>query len=311
MNKRDFRTIFDFSTDEIQHVFTLAQELKREVPQKRFVRRLQDKVLAMIFEKPSLRTRCTFEIAISQMGGSAIYLGPGEIGLGKRESTYDIAKNLERWFDMVMIRTFAQKNVDDLAQYCALPVINALSDEFHPCQAMADFLTILEKRESFEGFKLAYLGDGDNICQSLIDLTARLGCEIRVASPVGYHPHAERLDRAREEARATGARILITTDVAEAVEDADAVYTDVWASMGQEDEAQERKRVFRAYQLNAESVRSARPDSWIMHDLPAHRGEEITDEMMDSPRSIVFDQAENRLHVQKAIMVYLDSLVSR
>jgi ornithine carbamoyltransferase len=311
MSKRDFRTIFDFSTEEIQHVFNLARELKREVPQKRFVRRLQDKVLAMIFEKPSLRTRCTFEIAITQMGGSAIYLGPSEIGLGKRESTYDIAKNLERWFDMVMIRTFAQKNVDDLGQYCSLPVINALSDEFHPCQAMADFLTILEERESFDGFKLAYLGDGDNICQSLIDLTARLGCEIRVASPEAYHPHPERLARAREEASKTGAKILITTDLAEAVEGVDAVYTDVWASMGQEQEAEARKAVFSSYQLNAESIRGAKPDSWIMHDLPAHRGEEITDEMMDSPRSIVFDQAENRLHVQKAIMVYLDSLVIR
>jgi ornithine carbamoyltransferase len=311
MSKRDFRTIFDFSSEEIQHVFTLARELKREVPQKRFVRRLQDKVLAMIFEKPSLRTRCTFEIAMTQMGGSAIYLGPSEIGLGKRESTSDIAKNLERWFDMVMIRTFAQKNVDDLAQYCALPVINALSDEFHPCQAMADFLTILEKRESFEGFKLAYLGDGDNICQSLIDLTARLGCEIRVASPEGYHPHPERLACAQREAQRTGAKIRITTDLAEAVEGVDAVYTDVWASMGQEEEAEIRKRVFRSYQLNAESIRSAKPDSWIMHDLPAHRGEEITDEMIDSPRSIVFDQAENRLHVQKAIMVYLDTLVTR
>ncbi|HNY27378.1 MAG TPA: ornithine carbamoyltransferase [Candidatus Sumerlaeota bacterium] len=311
MSKRDFRTIFDFSSEEILHVFNLARELKREVPQKRFVRRLQDKVLAMIFEKPSLRTRCTFEIAITQMGGSAIYLGPGEIGLGKRESTYDIAKNLERWFDMVMIRTFAQKNVDDLGQYCSLPVINALSDEFHPCQAMADFLTILEKRESFDGFKLAYLGDGDNICQSLIDLTARLGCEIRVASPEAYHPHPERLARAREEAGKTGAKILITTDLAEAVEGVDAVYTDVWASMGQEQEAEIRKQVFQIYQLNAESIRGAKPDCWIMHDLPAHRGEEITDEMMDSPRSIVFDQAENRLHVQKAIMVYLDSLVTR
>ncbi len=311
MSKRDFRTIFDFSSEEIQHVFALARELKREVPQKRFVRRLQDKVLAMIFEKPSLRTRCTFEIAMTQMGGSAIYLGPSEIGLGKRESTSDIAKNLERWFDMVMIRTFAQKNVDDLAQYCALPVINALSDEFHPCQAMADFLTILEKRESFDGFKLAYLGDGDNICQSLIDLTARLGCEIRVASPAGYHPHPERLAFAQREAQRTGARILITTDLAEAVEGVDAVYTDVWASMGQEQEAEIRKEVFRSYQLNADSIRGARPDSWIMHDLPAHRGEEITDEMIDSPRSIVFDQAENRLHVQKAIMVYLDTLVTR
>jgi ornithine carbamoyltransferase len=305
MPKRDFRRIFDFTKEDIEAVFQLARTLKAEVPSKNFSRRLQDNVLAMIFEKPSLRTRCTFEIAMSQMGGSAIYLGPQEIGLGKRETVYDVAKNLERWFDIVMVRTFAQKNVDDLAAHCALPVINALSDDEHPCQAMADFLTILEKRGSFEGFKIAFVGDGNNICHSLIALAARLGCEVRVASPQGYEPDDTELARARQVADESGARILVTNDPVEAVREADAVYTDVWASMGQESEAAKRARIFQPFQVNSDLLAKAAPGAWIMHDLPAHRGEEITDEAMDSPRSIVFDQAENRLHVQKAIMVYL------
>ncbi|MBN1867400.1 ornithine carbamoyltransferase [Candidatus Sumerlaeota bacterium] len=306
MPKRDFRRILDFSTDEVRHVLELARDLKREVATKRFTPRLKDRVLAMLFEKPSLRTRCTFEIAMIQMGGTAIYLGPSEIGIGKRESVYDIAKNLERWFDLVMIRTFAQKNVDELAQHCSLPVINALSDFSHPCQVMADFLTVLEKRGSFDGFKLAYLGDGNNVCHSLLAMTARLGTELRIASPKAYAPQTQWLDEIRDEAKRTGARIVVTEDPAEAVRDVEAIYTDVWASMGKEAEAQARRSVFEPYQLNAALARGARPDAWIMHDLPAHRGEEITDEMMDSPRSIVFDQAENRLHAQKAIMVFLD-----
>jgi ornithine carbamoyltransferase len=308
MPKRDFRKIFDFSTEEIQTLFRRAIEMKREVPQKRFVRRLQDKVLAMIFEKPSLRTRCTFDIAMTQMGGTAIYLGPSEIGLGKRESTYDIAKNIERWFDLVMVRTFAQKNVEDLALHCKLPIINALSDYEHPCQAMADFMAVLERRGSFDGLKLAYLGDGNNICHSLIALSARLGTEIRVAGPKGYEPDPALLEESREVAKQTGARILVTNDPIEAVSGADAVYTDVWTSMGQEAEAEKRKAPFLPYQVNAALVARAKPGVYIMHDLPAHRGEEITDDMMDSPNSIVFDQAENRLHAQKAIMVYLDEM---
>jgi ornithine carbamoyltransferase len=308
MAKRNFCDICDLTNDEIDLVFDLAKELKSEVPEKRFTRRLQDSVLAMVFEKPSLRTRCTFEIAMTQMGGSAIYLGPSEIGLGQRESVYDIAKNLERWFDMVMIRTFAQSNVDELAHHCAVPVINALSDDAHPCQAMADFLTVLEKRGSFDGFTLAYVGDGNNICHSLVDLTARLGCEIRVAGPEGYLPDDQRLAWARRIADGTGARIHVTTDPKEAVDGADAIYTDVWASMGQEDEAAKRRKAFKGYQVNASLAAVAKPGAYIMHDLPAHRGEEISDEMMDSEQSIVFDQAENRLHVQKAIMVFLDGL---
>lgn len=306
MSKRDFCDVLDFSTEEIHEIFRLARELKAEVPVKRFKRHLQDKVLAMVFEKPSLRTRCTFEIAMTQMGGSAVYLTQGEVGMGTRESVHDIAKNLERWFDLVMIRTFAQSNVDELARHCSLPVINALSDASHPCQAMADLLTVLEKRGDFERFHLAYVGDGNNICQSLMDLTARLGTEIRVATPERYRPSAERVRLAREAAQATGAKIVLTTDPLEAVAGADAIYTDVWASMGQETEAAQRKRFFLPYQLNAALADRARPGAYIMHDLPAHRGEEITDEMMDGPRSIVFDQAENRLHAQKAIMVFLD-----
>ncbi|MFP4380644.1 MAG: ornithine carbamoyltransferase [Candidatus Sumerlaeia bacterium] len=305
MGKRDFRQVFDFSREDIEAVFDLARELKKEVPTKKFSRRMQDCVLAMIFEKPSLRTRCTFEIAMLQMGGSGIYLGPQEIGLGKRESIYDVAKNIERWFDMVMVRTFAQKNVIELAEHCKLPVINALSDDEHPCQAMADFLTILEKRGNFDGLKLAYVGDGNNICHSLVAMTARLGSEIRVATPEGYEPDAEFVKAAQKQGEKTGATIQIGTDPVEAVLEADAVYTDVWASMGQEDEAKERRRHFQPFQVNSDLMANAQEGAWIMHDLPAHRGEEISDEMMDGPNAIVFDQAENRLHVQKAIMVYL------
>ncbi|HBF33021.1 TPA: ornithine carbamoyltransferase [Candidatus Sumerlaeota bacterium] len=308
MTKRDYRKVSDFSTEEIHHLFQLALTIKREVKERRFVPRLADKNLAMIFEKPSLRTRCTFELAMRQAGGNGLYLGPSEVGLGKRESVYDIAKNLERWFDLVMIRTFAQKNVDDLAVHASIPVINALSDAEHPCQAMADFLTVLEKRGSFDGFKLAYVGDGNNICHSLITLTAQLGCEIRVATPDGYQPKEATLVEARTIAAKTGATILITTNPVEAVEGVDAVYTDVWASMGQEAEAAERRKYFLPFQVNAELMRAANPGAFVMHDLPAHRGEEITDEIIDSPQSIVFDQAENRLHAQKAILVYLDEL---
>jgi ornithine carbamoyltransferase len=308
MTKRDYRNISDFSTEEIHHVFQLAMDIKKEVKDRRFVPRLAGKNLAMIFEKPSLRTRCTFELAMRQAGGGALYLGPGEVGLGKRESVYDIAKNLERWFDMVMIRTFAQKNVDDLAIHARIPVINALSDMEHPCQAMADFMTVLEKRGSFDGFQLSYVGDGNNICHSLIMLTAKLGCEIRIASPKGYEPQASVLIEARRLAEKTGAKIIVTNDPVEAVFNTDAVYTDVWASMGQEDEAEERSKHFLTYQVNSALMCHAKPQAFIMHDLPAHRGEEITDEMMDSPQSIVFDQAENRLHAQKAILVYLDEL---
>lgn len=306
MPKRNFCSVFDFSSEDIRQVFAMALEMKREVPGKQFVPRLKDKVLAMIFEKPSLRTRCTFEIAMLQSGGSAIYMGPQEVGLGKRESVYDIAKNIERWFDLVMIRTFAQDNVDQLARYCSAPVINALSDRAHPCQAMADYLTLLEKRGSFEGLKLAYLGDGNNICCSLMEGAARLGIEIRIAGPEKHLPPEEIVRVAQAEAQKTGAKILITTDPREAVEDAEAIYTDVWASMGQEAESEARKKVFPPYQVNATLAAKAKPGAWIMHDLPAHRGEEITSEVMDSPQSIVFDQAENRLHAQKAILVFLD-----
>jgi ornithine carbamoyltransferase len=311
MSKRDLRNIFDFSTVEIQEIFQLARELKKEVVTRQFSPLLRQKTLAMIFEKPSLRTRSTFEIAMNQMGGSAIYFGPSEIGLGKRESVYDIAKNLERWFDLVMVRTFAQDNVNQLAQHCRIPIINALSDEAHPCQALADFMTVLEKRGSFDGFRLAYVGDGNNICSSLMALTARLGTEIRVASPADYMLKPAVVAAAQKAAGQTGAKIMLTSDPVEAVNGADAVYTDVWASMGQESQAEARKQVFQPYQVNATLMRHAKPGAYAMHDLPAHRGEEITDEVMDSPNSIVFDQAENRLHVQKAVLVYLDRLAGK
>lgn len=303
--KRDLRRILDLDSDEVWEIFELALELKRQVPAKRFEPRLAHCALAMIFEKPSLRTRCTFEIAMTQMGGTAVYLGPSEIGLGKRESIHDVAKNIERWFDLAMVRTFAQSNVDELARYASIPVINALTDDTHPCQALADFLTVLEKRGRFEGFRMAYVGDGNNICHSLMALSALVGSEIRVATPKGFEPDPAILADIRRVAESTGAKILVGHDPREAVAEVEAIYTDVWASMGQEQEAEARKDSFRPYQVNAELAALARPGAFIMHDLPAHRGEEITDEMMDGPNAIVFDQAENRMHAQKAVLVWL------
>jgi ornithine carbamoyltransferase len=259
----------------------------------------------MIFEKPSLRTRVTFESAMYQLGGHAIYLAPADIGLGRRECVHDVARNLERWVDMIVARTFLHTTVLDLARYAAIPVINALSDLEHPCQAIADFLTLKEKRGELGGLKLAYVGDGNNICNSLILLSALMGVRMRVASPEGFEPKAEIVEKARSLASPADADIEISHDPYEIVADADALYTDVWASMGQEDEAEHRRTIFSGFQVNAELVSHAPHDVLIMHDMPAHRGEEITDEVIDSARSIVFDQAENRLHAQKGILVFL------
>ncbi len=299
----DFLSIRDLTPYQFSQIMDLTQEIK-DKPH-RFRQRLQNKILAMIFEKPSLRTRLTFEVGMLQLGGEAIYLAPSDIQMGIRETPFDVGKNMERWVDGIMIRTFAHQTALDLAQAASIPVINALTDLLHPCQAMADFFTLREKRGGLASMKLAYIGDGNNVCHSLLFAAAKTGTTISVATPSGYEPDQNILHQAELDGQEAGVRILLTTDPAEAVQDADAVYTDVWASMGQESEKATRVKIFAPYQVNRELMTQAKSSALFMHCLPAHRGEEVTDEVIDSPQSIVFDQAENRLHVQKAIMLLL------
>jgi ornithine carbamoyltransferase len=257
----------------------------------------------MIFEKPSLRTRVTFDVGIHQLGGFSIYLSPAEIDLGKRESVYDVAKNLERMVQGIMIRTFAHQIVERMAEYAAVPVINGLTDYSHPCQAMADYLTMLEVKGRIAGLKVAFIGDGNNVAHSLMFAGAQLGAHVWIATPPGYEPRADVVAWAQKRGARTGGTCTVSTDAAQAVREADVVYTDVWASMGQESEREVRRRHFLPYQVNATLFAKAKADAIFLHCLPAHRGDEVTDEVIDCPRSLVFQEAENRLHVQKAIMV--------
>ncbi len=301
--KNDFLSIRDVSTEEILHIFKLAGDMKAQ-PQK-YSTALKGKTLALIFEKPSLRTRVTFDVGVQQLGGFSVYLSPAEINLGKRESVYDVAKNLERMVQGIMIRTFSHQIVLDMAHHAAVPVINGLTDYSHPCQGLADYFTIQEVKGRLKGLKLCFVGDGNNVAHSLMFGGAKLGIHVTVASPKGYEPKSVAVQQAVEDAKVTGARIEVTSDPTEGVKNADVVYTDVWASMGQESEAESRKQVFRPYQVNKKLMAQARSDAIFMHCLPAHRGEEVTDEIIDDPSSVVFQQAENRLHVQKAIMYQL------
>jgi len=305
-HKRDLRTSADLSREDIEAILEQAEALKDAQQRGNARPILAGKSLAMIFEKPSLRTRCTFEIGMVQLGGHAIYLTPQEIGLGRRESIHDVARNLERWFDLVLARTYAQATVDELALHCHVPVINALSELEHPCQALADMMTLREKVGDLEGFTLTYIGDGNNICHSLMQIGVKLGMKITVSSPAGYEPFQGIVDLTREAAGQYGGSYRFERDPRAAVAGAQAIYTDVWASMGQENEAAQRSGVFEPYQVNGALVAAAPAGALIMHDLPAHRGEEITAEVIDDESSIVFDQAENRLHAQKGIMVFLD-----
>ncbi len=301
--KKDFLDVIDFSTEEIEDIFELTKQMKQS--KEKFFDALRYKTLALIFEKPSLRTRTSFDVGIQQLGGFSLYLSPNEINLGKRESVYDVAKNLERMVDGIMVRTFAHQIVVDMARFASIPVINGLTDFSHPCQAMADYFTILEVKGTIKGLKIAYVGDGNNVAHSLMHAAARLGAHIVVATPFGFEPNLVAYRQSIEIAKETGARIEVIHDPVEAVKDADVVYTDVWASMGQEAEAEKRKKIFAPYQVNAKLFSYAKPDAIFMHCLPAHRGEEVTDEVIDSPNSVVFQEAENRLHVQKAIMYVL------
>lgn len=299
----NFLSVHDLSTYEFHELLDLAGQVKSQ-PQ-RYRDKLQNKVLAMIFEKPSLRTRMTFEVGMLQLGGQAVYLSPADIQMGKRESIYDVGKNLERWVDMIMIRTFDHQIAMDLAAHTSIPVINALTDWLHPCQAMADFLTIQERRHDLSRFSLAYVGDGNNVCHSLIFAASKAGITIKIATPPGYEPDPDVVKLAAQDGAGTGYNLFLSQDPAEAVDGAHAVYTDTWTSMGQEAEKKERHHIFSPYQVNAELMAKAQPEALFMHCLPAHRGEEVTDEVIDSPQSVVFDQAENRLHFQKAIMLLL------
>ena len=291
------------SQEEILQTFDIALDMKAD--RMKYGEALKGESLALIFEKPSLRTRTTFDIGIQQLGGYSLYLSPNEINLGKRESVYDVAKNLERMVQGIMIRTFAHQIVIDMAEFASIPIINGLTDYTHPCQAMADFLTIKEHKGDFKGRKLCYVGDGNNVAHSLMFVGARLGMDVTVACPQGYEPNLIAFQQAVEDAKETGATISVVHDAAEGVKDADAVYTDVWASMGQEAEAAERRRIFLPYQVNEDLMAKAKSDAIFMHCLPAHRGDEVTDGVIDAPNSVVFPEAENRLHVQKAIMYQL------
>lgn len=297
---RDLLSIDNYTPEEAAYVLAAAAQLKKHPAQ---VSQLATgKTLAMIFEKQSLRTRMTFETGMTQMGGHAIYLQPSDIGLGTREPVKDVARNISRWCQAIMARTFAHQTVLDLAAYATIPVINALSDVEHPCQALADFLTLQEHKGHVKGLKLTYVGDGNNVTHSLLLLAAKLGTHCAVACPKGYEPDEAIVARATAIGKETGANIEIGHDPAALVRDADAVYTDVWTSMGQEKEREERLRIFPPYQVNAELMSHAKADALVMHCLPAHRGEEITDEVIESPQSVVFDEAENRLHAQKAVL---------
>jgi len=300
--KKDFVSICHWSADELRELLAGASAIKANPSG--YSRRLKDKSLAMIFEKPSLRTRVTFEVGIRQLGGYSLCLTQADINLGRREAIRDIAKNLERMVDGIMIRTFCQETVEEMAKYAGIPVINGLTDFSHPCQAMADYMTILEVKGSLENLKVAYVGDGNNVAHSLIFGAARLGLHLAIAGPEGYGPDKKAVSWARENA-SDGYRLEILRDPAEAVEGADVVYTDVWASMGSEAEAAKRQEVFHSYQVNDSLFAHAKADSIFMHCLPAHRGQEVTDSVIDSPHSVVFQQAENRLHSQKAILLSL------
>ncbi len=303
MKRGDLISIRELTGGEMLEIFDLASRIKRRPAEYSSV--LHGKTLAMIFEKPSLRTRVSFEAGMTQLGGHAISLGPSDISMGVRESVADVARTLSGMVDGIMARTFSHQAIIDLGRHATVPVINGLSDHLHPCQALADFLTIREVLGRVEGIRLAYVGDGNNVAHSLMYAGARLGAHVRIAAPAGYDPDPEVVRLATEDARGSGATIETGRDIHEAVRGAHVVYTDTWASMGQESEHEARVRVFRPYQVSAGLMAEADPDAIFMHCLPAHRGEEVTDEVIDSRASVVFRQAANRLHVQKAILVRL------
>jgi len=295
----------DLSPNEIDAILDKAEGLKEKLRRGEPHELLRGKTLGMIFEKPSLRTRVTFETGMTQLGGHAIYLAPADIQLGKRESVPDTARNLSRWVDAVMARLFKHDIIVELARHSSVPVINGLTDLHHPCQTLGDLLTIREHKDKFRGLKLAWVGDGNNVCNSLLLGCTLVGMNISAVCPHGYEPDANVMTQAKKNAEKSGAKLELLTDPKKAVAGADVIYTDVWVSMGQEKEAKRRMRAFEGYQVNAQLLKLAKPNVIVMHCLPAHRGQEITDEVIDGPRSVVLDQAENRMHAQKALLVSL------
>ncbi len=299
---RSFLSVADLSRDDLRRVLDRALLLKAETKQGQWRTELQGKTVALLFQKPSLRTRVSFEQGIRQLGGHSLYLSPAEVGLGERESVPDVARVLSRYVDCIVLRANNHSDVVMLAEYATVPVINALSDLTHPCQALADLLTVREAKGRLDGLTLAYIGDGNNVAHSLILGAAKVGLHLRIACPQGYEPSPAVTERAAADRAATGATIALVRNAAEAATGADILYTDVWTSMGQEAESEGRRRAFVGYRIDGDLLRLAKPDAIVMHDLPAHRGEEITDDVIDGPQSVVFDQAENRLHAQKGLL---------
>ena len=302
---RSFVSMHDYSTEEIHTLLRVATRLKDELQAGLPHPLLQGRTLAMIFAKPSTRTRVSFEIGMRHLGGHALFLSASDIQLGSGESLPDTARVLGRMANGIVARTYAQEDVEELARHAEVPVINGLSNLLHPCQALADLLTIQEKKGRLEGIQLAYVGDSNNVTHSLLEAGAKVGMHVRVGSPQGYEPDPELWERAAAAARRTGAKLEVTNDPIEAIRGAHIVYTDTWVSMGWEAEREERLRTFRPYQVNAKLLAHAHPDHLFMHCLPAHRGEEVTADIIDGPRSVVFDEAENRLHVQKSLLALL------
>ncbi len=305
VKSKDLLSVTDFSKDEILAIFELSKKLKDELKQGKINTYLKGKTLGMIFEKTSTRTRVSFEVAMFQLGGYALFLSRDDIQLGRGETVADTAKVLSRYLDGIMIRCYAHATALELAHNSIIPVINGLTDMFHPCQALSDFFTIYESNKNFKNVKLAFVGDGNNVAQSLMLTAAMLGVDFALACPKGYYPKKEVVEQAFSIASKSGSVITLTSDIPLAVENATHLYTDVWVSMGQEKEASRRKKDFAKYKITRKILDKCAPDCKVMHCLPAHRGEEITDDVIDSPQSIVLDQAENRLHVQKAILCTL------
>ena len=305
MQRKDLLAIADLDGAAIRRLVAIATTLKRDLAAGRPHRHLPDRVLALVFQKPSLRTRVSFEVAMLQLGGSALYLSPAEVGLGERESQADVARVLSRLVNGIVARTFLHEDVATLARNADVPVINGLSDLQHPCQCLADLLTIHERLGGLEGVVAAYVGDGNNVANSLIEAAPRVGMHLRVASPAGYEADPVVTEPARALAAAAGTELRLLEDPVEAVRNAQVIYTDTWFSMGEEAERELRREIFPPYQVNANLLRAARPGALVMHCLPAHRGEEITDDVLDGAQSVVLDQAENRLHAQKALLCEL------
>ncbi|MBM4340348.1 MAG: ornithine carbamoyltransferase [Deltaproteobacteria bacterium] len=302
MKGKSLATLNDLTREEIEQILKTSELLKLQLIRSQEHPVLKGKTLAMIFEKPSTRTRVSFEVGMWQLGGYALYLSSNDLQLGRGESIADTARTISRYVNGIMARVFAHQTILDLIQYASVPVINGLSDFSHPCQGLADLFTVYEKKGRLEGLKLAYIGDGNNVAHSLIEGGSKMGMNIILACPKGYEPDSKVVAQGKRDARKSGSDVKVTNDPKQAVKGADVIYTDVWTSMGQEKEKAERIRILKPYQINSKMVKGAKEDYIFMHCLPAHRGEEVTDEVADSPNSVIFDQAENRLHTQKALM---------